>query len=489
MNMSAQKRLATGMRATLVGLGVIGCFVLLTLMLADVSSAAVPPTGLNCVASDGKISGRGSTYQSNAQQKFAQAYRDDFCGNTGTESSEKGEAGNTMIAYNYPAAETASSTGSGAGLKAASCRTDAFAGSDNPYTEAQLKELDETPGKEAGAGGCALSFEPPFQPKPGPWPNGSDIQANLMSFPVAGASEALPVHLTAASCEGTTPPSTLNFTAKEISRIFGGDAATWNDPELVATNPSLSKCTAPITRVVREDSSGTTNIFKQYLIRAENERTGQKCAEGKKWEAFFKTNTEWPGKQKPGEEGTCSVITTAATSGGAALIKKLKETEAGIGYADLADAAGQEGLTLPNVQNATATSFQAPQLGKGANCTFGVLSLPGSTSSDAVGLDPEDNYANNNEEVNHNPTHENATDLGTKYPICGVTFDLVYTGLDNGAVANPISRLTADQRRTLYSYFSFILSSTAQEKLGSIDYAPLPASWLPTLREGFQVNF
>jgi ABC-type phosphate transport system substrate-binding protein len=125
MNMSPQKRVVSGMRAALVALGVLGCFLLATLM----------------------ISGRGSTYQSNAQQKLAQAYRDDFCGNTGTESSEKGEAGNTMVAYNYPAAEAASSTGSGAGLKAASCRTDAFAGSDNPYTETQLKELNETPGQ------------------------------------------------------------------------------------------------------------------------------------------------------------------------------------------------------------------------------------------------------------------------------------------------------------------------------------------------------
>lgn len=455
MNMSLWKRFDRSARGALVGLSMLGCLAVANLLLADVSSAAVPPTGLNCVASDGKISGRGSTYQSTLQQKLAQAYRDDFCGSAGTESSEKGEAGNTMVAYNYPAAETASATGSGAGVK--------------PRVAARMPS-------------------PGLTPKPGPWPNGADIQANVMSFPIGGSSEALPVHLTASDCEGTAPTS-LSFTPREVSRIFGGDAAAWNDAELVATNPSLAKCSTAITRVVRADSSGTTNIFKQYLIRADTARTAQKCAEGKKWEGYFTTNTEWPGKQKPGEEGTCSTITTAATSGGSALIKKLKETPAGVGYADLADAVGQEGLTIPNVQNATGTSFQAPNLGKGANCTFGVLSLPGSTSSDAVGLDSEDNWANNNEEVNHNPTHENATDLGNKYPICGITFDLVYTGLDNGAVANPISRLTADQRRTLYAFFSFALSSTAQEKLGSINYSPLPSSWLPTLREGFQSNF
>jgi ABC-type phosphate transport system substrate-binding protein len=482
MDMSLQKRSGSSTRGVLVGLGVLVCFALANLMLADVSSAAVPPTGLNCVASDGKISGRGASIQAHAETAFAEAYRDDFCG--GTPNLPADPAGNTMAAYNYPAAEIGSGTGSGAGLKAASCRTDAYAGVSVPYTEAQWKELNETPGKE---GPCNITFEPPFQPGPKPWPNASDIAANVMSLPVVGAAVTIDVNLTAANCEGTAPTS-LSFTPKEASRIFGGTVATWNDSELVATNPSLAKCTVPVARVVRIDSAGMTEILKAYLVRVDNERAGQKCAEAKKWSAYQKTNTEWPGKQKPGEEGTCSSITTAATSGGPADVKKIEETEGGVGYNDLADAAGHA-FIIANVQNATATSFQAPNAGKAANCTFSVLSLPGSSASDAVGLDPEDNYATNNEEVNKNPTHQNATDLGSKYPICGIVFDLVYTGLDNGAVANADSRLTADQRRTLYSYFSFVLSSTAQEKLGSIDYSPLPTSWLPTLREGFQTNF
>jgi hypothetical protein len=87
--------------------------------------------------------------------------------------------------------------------------------------------------------------------------------------------------------------------------------------------------------------------------------------------------------------------------------------------------------------------------------------------------------------------HENATDLGSKYPICGLTFDLVYTGLheNNTEGKGAINRLTADQRRTMYSYFTFILSSAGQEIPGKIHYAPLPSSWLPKLEQGFQENF
>jgi ABC-type phosphate transport system substrate-binding protein len=492
MDMSLRKRLVSGPLALLVGLGVLGCTIA-NLVLADASSAAVPPSGNNCVESDGKISGRGSTFQKVLVTDLAGLYRDDFCGKTGTETTEKGAAGNTMLAYNYPAAENAGATGSGAGLKAASCRTDAFAGTDLPYNTTQLAELDGTPG---ATGGCAITFEPPFQPKPGPWPDTetekADTKANIMSFPIGGSSVTIPVHLLAGSCNGTAPTS-LNFTPKEVSRILGGDAKEWSDAELVATNPSLKECKTKITRVVREDNSGTTNITKFYLIKVDNERTGAVCAPGKTWEFYNSTspNTQWPGKQEPGKEGECSEITTAASSGNPELLKKLISIEASVGYADLGDATTfqtenpKDGVIFAHIQNATGTEFVAPNTGKGANCDYRTLSLPGLNAESAVGLNPEDNWASNNKEGNRG----NATDLGSKYPICGLTWDLVYTGLDNGAVANPIRRLTADQRRTEYSFFTFVFSSAAQESLNTIEYAPLPVSWVGTIREGFQANF
>ena len=67
---------------------------------------------------------------------------------------------------------------------------------------------------------------------------------------------------------------------------------------------------------------------------------------------------------------------------------------------------------------------------------------------------------------------------------------MVYKGLHaEEGTKNPISRLTNNQRRTLYSYFTYMLSSTGQDHMSSIKYAPLPSAWLPLLREGFQENF
>jgi ABC-type phosphate transport system substrate-binding protein len=259
-----------------------------------------------------------------------------------------------------------------------------------------------------------------------------------------------------------------------------------------ANNKSLEDCEGEIVRVVREDSSGTTEIFKSYLTRAENARTGQKCAEGKKWSNYTKTNTEWPGKQSKSTEGgaECNEIVTAKASGGPAEVAKIEATPNGIGYADLPDAEGGHVPLTASVQNKTETKYEAPNSGLAANCNYAVASLPGAGANAAVGLDSEDNWADNNEEVNGLPNHGNVTDLGSKYPICGLTWDLVYTGLSNtSGGANPISRLNPDQRRTLYSYFTFILSSTAQHKLDSVYYAPLPTAWLVPLTEGFQSNF
>ncbi len=486
MDISLQKRVSARGRAVLAGLSVLGCCVFANLMLADVSSAAVP-TGVDCVSKDGKISGRGSTYQTVLQEKLIALYNNDFCGVTPAQYTGD-PAKNTMLVYNYEAAENASATGSGAGLKAAACRTDAFSGTDKPYTNKELTELDGAPGTGANGGSaCKLAFAPPFTPQAAEnkFPNSEDVEAPLMSFPIGGSSVAIIVNFGTA-CKKA--PTELKLNAKEASRLFGGDIATWADSELAVNNATLAtdECTGAVTRVVRQDSSGTTSIFKQYLIRAENARTGQKCAEAVTWEAgYFKTNTEWPGKQKPGEEGTCSSITTGPKSGNSELIEKVLTTQGSVGYADLPQALSEgKGLVIATVENATKTGYQAPAAGKSANCVYSSVSLPGGTASDAVGLNTESKtWASD-----ASPNEQNVTDRGGKYPICGLTWDLVFSGLSN-TTTSAIGPLTADQRRTLYSYFTFVLSSAGQNALGTIDYAPLPTAWLQILREGFQENF
>jgi hypothetical protein len=251
MDMSVQKRFVSGPLAVLaVGLGVIGC-----MLFADASVAAVPPAGINCVASDGKVNGRGATFQERAQQTvFAPAYRDDFCGNTPKEPEDA--AGNMMVAYNYAAAKEGSGTGSGAGLKAASCRTDAFSGTDIPYTEQNLKELNEAPGK---TGGCAITFTPPFQPNsPAKWPDEEagkvDSTANIMSFPAAGSDVSPVLNLTEKNC-GVKPPT---HGSSEVTSRHGTTPNWWRPTRGSKNAPVLSPASSVRTARERRTSSSSS---------------------------------------------------------------------------------------------------------------------------------------------------------------------------------------------------------------------------------------
>jgi len=495
MQIPLGKRRITGGLAVVVGLAAFGG----SLLSAQASFAAAPAAGINCQSTDGKINGRGSTYQTRAQGDFWLAYQSDICGPIASQGSNDTTVAGNMGVYNYSSTSAGSGfTGSGNGLKAANCRTDAYAGTDLPYSEAELAGLDGTPGNSV-IGGCSTFPVQPFTPDAASngstFPSSSDQTAPIMSFPIAGSSVAIAINLTAAECGGTKP-SSIDFTPAQMSAIWGGSVSNWNDTSLEGPgtqNQSLAGCNVPITRVVREDSSGTTNIFKFYLTDVDNARTAATCDPGPTWASFNPfapgtSNTSWP------SGSGCSPLAVPTTSGGPALVTLLGSTPGGVGYADLADmVASTTPVITVGVQNGADTGFQAPGSGKAANCDLSVVNLPSGSSSNAVGLSNTDNWGVDNVATNGSPNHIDETDAGVKYPICGLTFDLVYTnlGLSNGLSpnVNAIAGLTADQRRTLYSFMTYVLSSTAQSKLPGDYYQQLPASWQPTLQAGFQLNF
>jgi phosphate transport system substrate-binding protein len=62
----------------------------------------------------------------------------------------------------------------------------------------------------------------------------------------------------------------LNFTGEVLAKIYLGTIGTWDHPDLKAINKELEKelPSTPIAVVHREDSSGTTLIFTDYLSKA-----------------------------------------------------------------------------------------------------------------------------------------------------------------------------------------------------------------------------
>jgi ABC-type phosphate transport system substrate-binding protein len=485
--------------------------------------AAAPPTGTACQAADGKISGRGASFLTRAMSAFISGYTSDVCGPVASDSP----SGTNMLVYN----QTGVPNGSGQGQVTTSCRMDAFGGTDIPYDQGGgtdvpfgsgvLDKLNAAPGTN---GPCTAGYTPPYQPGPTTFPDATDQQANVMSFPVAGSSAAIVVNLAAGAANGcpnrTSATQAINLAAAAVSGLAGGDIKQWSDSRLTANNPGLVNCNVPVTRAVRFDKSGTTQIFKNYLKNADANRSGATCDPGTSWATLWQdaNNTSWPGapgaptspptSQPAPATATCSAVTNGGANGNNSMITAIRATNGTFGYPDDADAlaiTGTPAVTLASVRNAANTSFQGPGTGA-ANCDFPIL-LPGGTTTTAVGLDQSrdpspgidvytnDTWAFNNDAAwpapfaNPNVNHADATFKGTKYPICGLTFVLIYTGLNNGTVPNAIARLTANQRRTLYSFITYVLSPAAQGRMAAAHYAPLPASFLSTLRSGFQANF
>ena len=61
---------------------------------------------------------------------------------------------------------------------------------------------------------------------------------------------------------GSTP---IMFTRELLPLIYMGVVSMWNDPLMVAANPSLTLPNESITIVGRSDGSGTTSVFTQAL--------------------------------------------------------------------------------------------------------------------------------------------------------------------------------------------------------------------------------
>ncbi|GAA1481261.1 phosphate ABC transporter substrate-binding protein PstS [Gordonia sinesedis] len=60
----------------------------------------------------------------------------------------------------------------------------------------------------------------------------------------------------------------LALSAATLSKIFGGEIKTWNDPAIAAENPGVNLPDTPISVIYRADQSGTTDNFQKYLTAA-----------------------------------------------------------------------------------------------------------------------------------------------------------------------------------------------------------------------------
>ncbi|HQS59272.1 MAG: phosphate ABC transporter substrate-binding protein PstS [Gallionellales bacterium 35-53-114] len=107
----------------------------------------------------------------------------------------------------------------------------------------------------------------------------------------------------------------LKLDGETLAAIFMGKIRRWNDPALLRLNPKLRLPKMPISVIYREDKSGTTFNFTNYLSKVSGDWQNS-LGEG--------LSVNWP--------------VGRAAKGNAGVAARVKETEGSIGYVDYAHA-------------------------------------------------------------------------------------------------------------------------------------------------------
>lgn len=269
--------------------------------------------------------------------------------------------------------------GSGAGIQQLTSKTVDFAGSDAPLTADQATAT-------GGAGNVVQV----------PWiAGGVAVEYNLSSV------------------------KNLKLSPATIAGIFAGKITKWDDPAVKADNAGTSLPSAGIQVAFRSDSSGTTQVFTDYL----------RAAAPDVW-TYGPSSKDWPaGTPGTGSKGSDGV--TAA----------VKQTEGSIGYSEVSYPK-QAGLGTALIRN-KAGQFLAPS-------AAGVsAALNGATVNPDLTL-----------KLNYLP------DDAAAYPISTTTYLIYYKSSGDPT------------KDAAIKHFASWVLSDGQKLADGLDYAPMPQSIL-----------
>jgi len=192
---------------------------------------------------------------------------------------------------------TYQSNGSGAGIHDVMLGNVDFAGTDGPLTNTQM-----------------LDFS-------------THRNCEVLHFPTALGAD-VPVYNLAGI-------KTLKFTPEALAGIYLGKITRWNDPEIAKVNADVSLPDAPIVVVHRQDGSGTTYVWTDYLS---------------------KVSPEW--RDRAGTGISVNWPVGIAGKGNAGVSELIAKTPNSIGYVELTYAV-KNGLTYGTVRNQSGNFIQA----------------------------------------------------------------------------------------------------------------------------------
>jgi phosphate transport system substrate-binding protein len=280
--------------------------------------------------------------------------------------------------------------------------------------------------------------------------------ANGLIIPVAETSIAVIVH----------PPEGCSFetgklhgiTFAQLNEVFAGTLKEWSG----FGTQVKGTCGSAITRVVREDSSGTSLQFKNYLSALETtegiKASGPGCSLGT-WAGLREgaNNTVWP---------ECAGTTTVVRKkGGGLLAETVKSTAGTIGYVALPDAKSK-GAEVARLQNKAAAEFALPENGNASNCGSRIYTIP----TERVSGDGEGEGVVWNQVFGASPTVG-----GTLYPLCTLTYDIAWSNYRKagyGSSEAEAKNVAADVKKYIGSY----VLGAGQSLLSEHFYQPLPTA-------------
>jgi len=207
----------------------------------------------------------------------------------------------------------------------------------------------------------------------------------------------------------------LKFTQAALSGIFLGAIKNWNDPAIAQSNPEVHLPAKPIVVVHRQEGSGTTYCWTDYLSKISPEWQ-KRVGKG--------TSVQWPtGLAAKGNDGISGLI---------------KQTAYSIGYIELTYAI-QNQIAFGRVRNSAGEFVKADLASVTAAATGAAKSIPDHFRVSIT--DPPGAHA---------------------YPIATFTWLLI-----------PAKAKSADQQRVLTGFLRWALTD-GQKMVESLGYAPIP---------------
>lgn len=283
----------------------------------------------------------------------------------------------------------------------------------------------------------------------------------------------------------------VRFTKSEWEEVWGqeeGSLLDWHDvfPELEGD----SDCEVPIIRVVRQDDSGTTYAFKDYLNTINGARG---------WlSTYVGPNTNWPGAEfgagghcggtaAPGKEADSEDhLTSGCSSGNGNLVPKVVSTDGSVGYSDISTARTNPGESLTINPSGGDNDVYWTQLQNGSgNFTEPTANPGGFEENGAKGSNCQSTEFKNGGQplptTLGNWEDVSGVNAPVGYGICTLTYGLVFDDL-----ADPWGNTPEEeaQARTVKDYWESVVSDTGQALLFPGDYAKLPAQILAIARSG-----